>query len=45
MLNSKEMQIEKVHTNVNGPDMLTKVVTREKLDVCCRLADIAAGRQ
>ena len=45
VLNSKQMQIEKVHTDDNGADMLTKVVTREKLEICRRLAGMAAGRQ
>ena len=45
VLNSKQMQFEKFHTNDNGADMLTKVVTKEKLNVCCQLADMAAGRQ
>ena len=45
VLNSKQMQLEKVHTNDNGADMLTKVVTKETLNVCCQLAGMAAGRQ
>ena len=45
VLNSKQMQLEKVHTNNSGADMLTKVVTKEKLNVCCQLAGMAAGRQ
>jgi hypothetical protein len=45
MLNSKQMQLEKVHTDDNGADMLTKVVTRAKLDVCRRHAGMTAGRQ
>ena len=45
MLYSKQMQLEKVHTDDNGADMLTKVVTRKKLEVCRRLAGMAAGRQ
>ena len=45
VLNSKQMQFEKFHTNDNGADMLTKVVTKEKLNVCCQLADMAAERQ
>ncbi len=44
VLNSKQMQIEKVHTYDNGADMLTKVVTREKLEICRWLAGMAAGR-
>ena len=35
VLNSKQMQLEKVHTNDNGADKLTKVVMKEKLNVCC----------
>lgn len=38
VLSSKQMQLEKVHTDDNGADMLTKVVTREKLEVCRQLA-------
>jgi hypothetical protein len=45
MLSSKQLQLEKVHTDDNGADMLTKVVTRAKLDVCRRLAGMTAGRQ
>ena len=45
MLYSKQMQLEKVHTNDNGAGMLTKVVTRKKLVVCHRLAGMADGRQ
>ena len=45
VLYSKKMQLEKVHTDDNGADMLTKVVTRKKLEVCRRLAGMAAGRQ
>jgi hypothetical protein len=45
VLNSKQLQLEKVHTDNNGADMLTKVVTRAKLDVCHRLAGMTAGRR
>ena len=45
MLYSKQMQLEKVHTNDNRADMLTKMVTRKKLEVCRQLAGMAAGRQ
>ena len=44
VLNSKQMQLEKVHTNDNRADMLTKVMTRGNLEVCCRLAGMTAGR-
>ena len=36
VLNSKQMQLEKVHTDDNRADMLTKVMTRGKLEVCYR---------
>jgi hypothetical protein len=45
VLNSKQLQLEKVHANDNEADMLTKVVTRAKLDVCHRLTGMTAGRQ
>jgi hypothetical protein len=40
VLSSKQLQFEKVHTDDNGADMLTKVVIRAKLDVCRQLAGI-----
>ena len=43
VLYSKKMQLEKVHTDDNGADMLTKVVTRKKLEVCRRLAGSCMG--
>jgi hypothetical protein len=45
VLKSKQMKIEKVHRDDNGADMLTKVVTRAKLHVCCRLVGMTAARQ
>ena len=45
VLNSKQMQLEKVQTNDNGAHILTKVVTKEKLNVCCQLPGMAARRQ
>jgi ATP-binding cassette subfamily B (MDR/TAP) protein 1 len=44
VLSSKQLKLEKVHTDDNGADMLTKVVTRAKLDVCRQLAGTTAGR-
>ena len=44
MFYSKQMQLEKVHTDDNGADMLTKVVTRKKLEVCAGFG-MAAGKQ
>ena len=34
VLNSKILEFAKIHTNDNGADMLTKLVTREKLEIC-----------
>ena len=31
------LQLEKVHTNDNVADMVTKVVPREKLELCAKL--------
>jgi hypothetical protein len=45
MLNSKQMQMKNVHAYDNIADMLTKVVTISKLDVCRRLTSTTAGRQ
>jgi hypothetical protein len=45
MLNSKQMQIKKVHVDDNMADMLTKVVKRAKLDVWHRLTGKTIGRQ
>ena len=45
VLDSKQMQVKKVHTNDNGADMLTTVTIKEKLKVCCQLAGMTAGRQ
>ena len=36
VLELKELQLEKVHTNENGSDMLTKSLPKEKLEVCRR---------
>ena len=32
------MQLRKIHTEKNPADMLTKVVTKEKLELCARIA-------
>jgi hypothetical protein len=45
VLNSKKMHLEKVHTNDNGADMLTKVVMKQNLKVCCQIAGMVARRQ
>jgi ATP-binding cassette subfamily B (MDR/TAP) protein 1 len=45
MLNSKQLQLDKVHADENEVDILTKVVTRAKLNVCCQLTGMTVGRQ
>ena len=40
-LNNKLLELEKIHTDENGSDMLTKAVSREKLQVCCSIAGMA----
>jgi hypothetical protein len=39
------MRLEEVYTDDNGADMLTKVMTKEKLKVCCQLPGMTTGRQ
>ena len=34
---NKDFALTKIHMEENGPDMLTKVLSTEKLDVCPRL--------
>ena len=34
VLEDGELKLEKIHTSQNPADMLTKVVTREKLRIC-----------
>jgi hypothetical protein len=45
MLNSKQVQLEKMHIDDNGADMLTKMMTRAKLDIYRRLSSMTADRQ
>ncbi|CAH9096206.1 unnamed protein product [Cuscuta epithymum] len=40
-LEDKLFELDKVHTDDNGADMLTKVLAREKLKVCCSIAGMA----
>ena len=35
--------LEKIHTDENPTDMLTKVVSREKLKLCVKLADMSSN--
>ncbi|RVW22382.1 Retrovirus-related Pol polyprotein from transposon TNT 1-94 [Vitis vinifera] len=37
-LNDNLFELEKIHTDHNGSDMLTKSLPREKLEVCCSIA-------
>jgi hypothetical protein len=41
MVSSKLVQLEKIHTDKNGLDMMTKILPKEKLLVCCKAAGIA----
>ena len=34
VLESKKLYLEKIHTNANGSDMLTKCLLKEKLEAC-----------
>jgi bifunctional DNase/RNase len=45
VLNSTQIQIEKVHIDDNEANMLTKVMTREKLEVCRQLAGMSVRMQ
>ena len=40
VLEMKELQLEKVHTNENRSDMLTKSLPKEKLEACRRRAGL-----
>ena len=35
MLDSMLLELEKVHTNDNGSDMMTKALPRGKFEYCC----------
>ncbi|WKA06698.1 hypothetical protein VitviT2T_024587 [Vitis vinifera] len=41
-LNDNLFEIEKIHTDNNGSDMLTKTLPREKLGVCCSIAGMVS---
>jgi hypothetical protein len=45
VLSSRKMRLEKVCTDDNGADLLTKVMTMENLKVCCQLIGMTTGRQ
>lgn len=38
VLSSKLLQLEKIHTDLNGADMMTNVLPKEKLQVCSEVA-------
>ncbi|KAJ0501528.1 putative RNA-directed DNA polymerase [Helianthus annuus] len=40
-LEDKLFELDKVHTDDNGSDMLTKSLAREKLKICCSIAGMA----
>ncbi|RVW11901.1 Retrovirus-related Pol polyprotein from transposon TNT 1-94 [Vitis vinifera] len=41
-LNDNLFEIEKIHTDNNGSDMLTKTLPREKLGLCCSIAGMVS---
>ena len=40
VLEQKELYLEKIHTNMNGADMMTKTLPREKLEVYREIASL-----
>ena len=42
VLNDKLLELEKVHTDENGSDMMTKSLPRWKFEACCLIAGLAA---
>ena len=34
----EKIQLEKIHTDLNGEDMMTKILPKEKLQVCNEVA-------
>ena len=40
-LEAKLFELDNVHTDDNGSDMLTKALAREKLKICCSIAGMA----
>ena len=40
-LNDNLFELEKIHTDHNGSDMLTKVLPKEKLEVCWSITGMA----
>ena len=38
VVSSKLLKLEKIHTDDNGSDMMTKILPNEKLQACCKVA-------
>ena len=38
--NSKLLELEKIHTEKNAADMMTKVVPRKKFKLCAKMASV-----
>ena len=43
VLDSKLLELEKIHTNDNGSDMMTKALPRGKFEDCCMVSGIAVS--
>ena len=41
VVSSKLLKLEKIHTDDNGSDMMTKTLPNEKLQACCKVAGMA----
>ncbi|KAL6335765.1 hypothetical protein AAG906_039528 [Vitis piasezkii] len=41
-LNDNLFELEKIHTDHYGSDMLTKSLPKEKLEVCCSITEMAS---
>ena len=41
VLDAKLLELEKIHTDDNGADMLTKALPRGKFETCCFIAGMA----
>ena len=41
VVSSKKIYLEKIHTDKNGSDMMTKTLPSEKLHVCCKVAGMS----
>ncbi|GLT38190.1 hypothetical protein SLA2020_124540 [Shorea laevis] len=41
VLDSKLLELQKIHTNENGSDMMTKALPRGKFEACCSITGMA----